>query len=443
MKNKSVTIWVIAIAAMLVLLSWAQDGQAGIIIQDKQSGGHQILYFSPIGQTFTAEDSHILFIGFKVEGWGQKVEPIALTVELFEGVGTGGLSLGSAPITGLTPGFSGFFDADFNSVTLTVGQVYTAIVSSTTAGAGVGTFFWGGYTGAPDPYTGGDMIFLGEVNDNGDLMFRVIPDQFVLWDDEQLIVNSSHSMGTLFDRSRATIVTGGWMGFLYAHDSSSVDMSGGDIRNLYAYNFSDVDISGGSIGNSLYAYDSSTVDISGGSVSNLYAYDSSTVDMTGGSVSKLYASSTVNISGGSVDSYLYAYSVVDISGGSVSSLCAYGSSVVAISGGSVSKLYAYSVVTFYGRDFLASGGLVLDGNRVLGTGVLSGQWMDRTPWMVNILNNPSTATILAIFGSPGAFCVEYPTMDFNGDCKVDFSDLAIFLNHWLECTLDPPSACWE
>lgn len=45
--------------------------------------------------------------------------------------------------------------------------------------------------------------------------------------------------------------------------------------------------------------------------------------------------------------------------------------------------------------------------------------------------------------STAPFCVEYPAMDFNGDCKVDFSDLAIFLTHWLECNLDPPSACWE
>jgi hypothetical protein len=419
MKNKSVTIWVIAIAAMLVLLSWAQDGQAGAIIQDKAQWSGQILYHSPIGQTFTAEDSHILFIGFYVFDANPTSGPIALTVELFEGVGTAGLSLGSAPITGLTPGFGGFYDADFSSVTLTVGQVYTAIVSSTSARGGVESFQWayvGGTPFAPDPYTGGDEIFLGNVEPYADLMFCVIPDQFVLWDDEELTVNSSHSMGTLFDRSRATIVSGGWMGFLYAHDSSSVDMSGGDIRNLYAYNFSDVDISGGSIGNSLYAYDSSTVDISGGSVdSYLCAHDSSTVD----------------ISGGSVDSYLYAYeySVVNISGGFIANLKAGNS----------------SAVTFYGRDFLASDGLVLDGNRVLGTGVLSGQWMDRTPWMVNIiLNNPSTATILAIFGPPGGpFCVEYPTMDFNYDCKVDFQDFAIFCQSWLDCNLDPPSACWE
>ncbi len=32
--------------------------------------------------------------------------------------------------------------------------------------------------------------------------------------------------------------------------------------------------------------------------------------------------------------------------------------------------------------------------------------------------------------------------DFNGDCKVDFEDFAIFCFSWLECNLDPPEACW-
>ncbi|MBW8041575.1 MAG: hypothetical protein FVQ85_16485 [Planctomycetes bacterium] len=40
-------------------------------------------------------------------------------------------------------------------------------------------------------------------------------------------------------------------------------------------------------------------------------------------------------------------------------------------------------------------------------------------------------------------CTEYPAMDFNKDCKVDFEDFALFTQSWLECNLDPPEACWE
>jgi len=40
-------------------------------------------------------------------------------------------------------------------------------------------------------------------------------------------------------------------------------------------------------------------------------------------------------------------------------------------------------------------------------------------------------------------CTHRPAMDFNDDCKVDFKDLAIFMESWLECNLDPPEACWQ
>jgi len=40
-------------------------------------------------------------------------------------------------------------------------------------------------------------------------------------------------------------------------------------------------------------------------------------------------------------------------------------------------------------------------------------------------------------------CTEYPAMDFNKDCRVDFQDFAVFTQTWLDCNLDPQSACWE
>jgi len=244
---------------------------------------------------------------------------------------------------------------------------------------------------------------------------------FVLIDNQQLTVNSSHNQGTLFDTSRAFIVPGGYVYSLYAYDSGAASISGGFVRDLYTCNFSDVDISSGNV-NNLYAHDfsdvdisggymysldarnSSTVSISGGNVGGygdgyLYAYDSSTVDVSGGYVYGLsaYNFSTVNISGGTI-SYLYNASSVSISGGSVGTLYAYDSSTVSISGGSITYLYAYDfgMVTFYGQNFHIGDGLSFDGERVLGTGMLSGEWMDGTRWAVNVADNYPTATILAI-----------------------------------------------
>ncbi len=42
-----------------------------------------------------------------------------------------------------------------------------------------------------------------------------------------------------------------------------------------------------------------------------------------------------------------------------------------------------------------------------------------------------------------SICREQPRMDFNGDCRVDMTDLAIFAESWLECNLLPEIACWE
>jgi hypothetical protein len=169
---------------------------------------------------------------------------------------------------------------------------------------------------------------------------------FVLLNDEQLTVNSYHYQGTLFDTSHVFIVPGGSVHTLGACNYSVVDISGGSILDLNAYNFSAVEISGGNV-NTLDTYNSSTASISGGSITGLYPHDSSTVGISGGSITQLAA-------------------------------------------------YDYSVVTLYGQNFCVGGGLAFDGERVLGTGILSGEWMDGTRWVVNILTNRLTATILAI-----------------------------------------------
>jgi len=154
------------------------------------------------------------------------------------------------------------------------------------------------------------------------------------------------------------------------------------MRGLYAYNSSAVNISGGSL-DYLYAYNSSAVNISGGSVHDLYAYDSSTADVSGVSVYSLYA---------------YGSSTVSVTGGSVSTLRAYNTSAVEVSGGTVGYLYVYNngTVTLHGYDFRATAGLMLYGGRVLGTGILSGEWFDGTPWTVNISQNADGAIIRVV-----------------------------------------------
>jgi len=223
---------------------------------------------------------------------------------------------------------------------------------------------------------------------------------FTLHGNEQLTVDTYLGYGTLYDQSRARIVSGGFVDGLSAFDASVVDICGGGVSGLYAYQASAVHFSSGVVDH-LTPQGGCVVDISGGSLTDLTAYDASVVHFSGGSVSWLCAwgASAVQLSGGTMN-YLIAResSVVDISGGSVSNLCPQGGSVVDISGGSVSDLDVRdaSVATFWGLDFHLGEGLYLEGDRVLGMGVLSGEWFDGTPWAVNISTNESGATILVI-----------------------------------------------
>lgn len=45
------------------------------------------------------------------------------------------------------------------------------------------------------------------------------------------------------------------------------------------------------------------------------------------------------------------------------------------------------------------------------------------------------------FAFKGSYCAQYPTADFNKDCRVDIEDFALFSQGWLECNLEPQSLC--
>ncbi len=154
------------IFSVIVLLA-AGSARAGLILQDQFNGSIQILLASPVGQTFTAEDPKVT-IGFYIGDANPDFGPIDLSIELFYGAGVGGPSLGSAPVEGLSPGFAGFFYADFTSVPLTVGQVYTAIISSSSERGAVATDDF-------NPYSGGVYVLQGALIPGMDAAFRVQP----------------------------------------------------------------------------------------------------------------------------------------------------------------------------------------------------------------------------------------------------------------------------
>ena len=138
-------------------------------------------YYGTLGQTFTAEDS-LATIGVNLVGWDARATgPTVFTYSLFQGIGTTGPLLGQQNLTlPADYGFNGFVDADFSSVSLSVGQVYSIVLSASTDWYGVNYNQWAtAPSGIPIPgrvdYPGGEMLSSGVLEPYADLTFRVIP----------------------------------------------------------------------------------------------------------------------------------------------------------------------------------------------------------------------------------------------------------------------------
>jgi hypothetical protein len=140
---------------------------AGPIIQNQVGGAYQVQSFSPLGQTFTAEDPHVTF-GFSVTEMNPGFGAYLVGMDLYEGAGVGGTLLATTPMVTFPDGFDGWYDADFSAVTLTVGQVYTAIATSANQRPGISVYYG-------DLYAGGSFVVMGTLNPSMDATFRVLP----------------------------------------------------------------------------------------------------------------------------------------------------------------------------------------------------------------------------------------------------------------------------
>ncbi|MEP0798288.1 hypothetical protein NDI44_27565 [Trichocoleus sp. DQ-A3] len=158
-----------AVFMALGMLGEVRQASAASIIQDKTDGAYQILFFSPIGQTFTAEDNSIKSIGFYIRDFNPTAAPndFSITVSLYKG--TSGVFLGSGVFDDLVNGFQGYADVDFSSIALTAGNTYTAIVEDDTVRWGLSIA-----SDLGDLYPGGVAITNGNLQDNLDTRFRVL-----------------------------------------------------------------------------------------------------------------------------------------------------------------------------------------------------------------------------------------------------------------------------
>jgi len=77
----------ILLCVATLVLGTVKSSFALTIIQDTDSGSIQILYHSPVGQSFTATDTDIGYVGFMIEPYNQDINDLSLTMSLYEGAG--------------------------------------------------------------------------------------------------------------------------------------------------------------------------------------------------------------------------------------------------------------------------------------------------------------------------------------------------------------------
>ena len=227
----------------------------------------------------------------------------------------------------------------------------------------------------------------------------------------------------------------------------------------------------------------------GGTANVVLTMDNAVFNMTGGTVGSLYShdDSQMNISGGSVDSHYTTYgqgnSVISFSGTSIcTTWCVFGgnSSFYVSDSAQVNEgyeMYDNSVVHIEGG--ILNGGPDLDDTA---TGIISGgtfgaigeTYVNGDSRLIivgnNITKRPYTTTSVrngevtgdwesgASFSIPlssvayskvqiqsplEALCTSPPSNDLDDDCVVSMTDFQMLAADWLDCGLQPQSACWE
>jgi hypothetical protein len=146
---------------------------AGLILQDDRSGDVQIHYASPLGQTFTAEDSHIEKIAFYILDYNPDASPDDhdLIAELYSGVGNNGTLIASNTVDNIEDGHAGWLYFDFRLATLNIGEMYSIFIIDDSIRWGVGR---NNPLDISTDYVGGYEISLGTVRLLSDLTFMVV-----------------------------------------------------------------------------------------------------------------------------------------------------------------------------------------------------------------------------------------------------------------------------
>jgi hypothetical protein len=157
----------ILIAVIAISVYPTRSVIAGIIENSWNTGITQIFYFQPIGESFIAQDAHVMAsLYYTPINPGYTVSD--LTLSLYQGEGIGGSLLASDTFS-LPLNFSGFYNSDFSGVSLAVGHLYSIVAY------GGNSPYWG--AGMSDDTAGHVRIESGIVNPDATnaFAFRITP----------------------------------------------------------------------------------------------------------------------------------------------------------------------------------------------------------------------------------------------------------------------------
>ncbi|MFC5461412.1 PEP-CTERM sorting domain-containing protein [Massilia niabensis] len=146
------------------------SAHAGVILQGDISATSQVNFYEPMGQSFRAEDANVLF-AFYYSPMNVGSPADTLRLRLVDGDGLDGDTLANI-VFEIPTGVTGFYDVDFSAVTLTVGNMYTAVLSI----PGTSPYWGASYSTRNSPYANGRAYLAGERADSDyDMTFRVTP----------------------------------------------------------------------------------------------------------------------------------------------------------------------------------------------------------------------------------------------------------------------------
>ncbi|MBX3484700.1 PEPxxWA-CTERM sorting domain-containing protein [Phenylobacterium sp.] len=161
----------LAAAGAVAAAAAAGAAQAAVIENTAGVFDASIAFYSPLGQTFTAIDTDLISIGFAYSNINPDSPNDPITLSLYAGEGVGGTLVASRVFTlpSVLPSTLDapvIIDTDFSGVSLTLGAVYTAALSTSSFKVAV--------VYGDDAYAGGHALNSLSSCASCDLDFRVV-----------------------------------------------------------------------------------------------------------------------------------------------------------------------------------------------------------------------------------------------------------------------------